>query len=294
MSSLESILLKEYGESYYEKITDGYKTDRYVTLRINNLKSTKEKVIAILEEKGISYEEVHWYPMALVILDGDKKDIENLDIYLNGEIYLQSLSSMLPPFFMDLKSGEQVLDMAASPGGKTSLMQALTNNSLMITAVEKKYTRMMRLRYNLELQGVKKVTVLNSDARFLDDFFLFDKVLLDAPCSGSGTIGLKELDNFKCDTIDSYAKRQKELLLSAIKHVKCGGLIVYSTCSILKEENEEVIKYVLDNCSNVELVGITNLDEFGIDLLPSTIDGVVTVSPSKYYEGFFVAVLCKK
>ena len=179
MSSLESILLKEYGESYYEKITDGYKTDRYVTLRINNLKSTKEKVIAILEEKGISYEEVHWYPMALVILDGDKKDIENLDIYLNGEIYLQSLSSMLPPFFMDLKSGEQVLDMAASPGGKTSLMQALTNNSLMITAVEKKYTRMMRLRYNLELQGVKKVTVLNSDARFLDDFFLFDKVLLE-------------------------------------------------------------------------------------------------------------------
>ena len=114
---------------------------------------------------------------------------------------------MLPPIILEPKEGENILDMAAAPGGKTTQMAALTNNKAFITAVEKNKIRAERLKYNLQKQGVGCVNVMLEDARKLSDFFSFDKILLDAPCSGSGTMSIFD-KNFNEELIKRSSKIQ--------------------------------------------------------------------------------------
>lgn len=180
---LYEMLIKEYGENISNKIIKGYSYKRPVTLRINTIKTNKENVINALKTNEISFRDVLWYEDALVIDSKDEKDIRNLEIYKNGEIYLQSLSSIMSPLVLDPRPGENILDMAAAPGGKTTEMVALSNNKAMITACEKNKIRAERLKYNLDKQGASRVSLMMKDARRLDDFFSFDKILLDAPCS---------------------------------------------------------------------------------------------------------------
>ena len=128
-----------------------------------------------------------------MIIEGAREpEIQELPIYREGGIYLQSLSSMLPPLFLAPKAGESVLDMAAAPGGKTTQMAAMTGNQAQITACEKNKVRQKRLKYNLEKQGASGTYVMVEDARKLNDFFSFDRILLDAPCSGSGTVEVRD------------------------------------------------------------------------------------------------------
>jgi len=195
---------------------------------------------------------------------------------------------MLPPIIIEPKEGENILDMAAAPGGKTTQMAAITNNKAFITAVEKNKIRAERLKYNLKKQGVGCVNVMLEDARKLSDFFSFDKILLDAPCSGSGTMSIFD-KNFNEELIKRSSKIQEELLKKALKILKPGGEMVYSTCSILKQENEEILEKVLIK-ANAEIEPI-NLTE--IVTLPSKIEGTITVCPTENYEGFFVAKIRK-
>lgn len=285
--------LYERLESSYEKdainkIIEGYQKERPVTLRINTLKATKEEIHSCLEKECISYERVSWYEDALIIKNKKEDEIKNLSMYKEGKIYLQSLSSMLPPLFLNASEKEQILDMTAAPGGKTTEIAALTHNKAMITAMEKNKIRAERLKYNVEKQGAKKVVILNQDARELNPYFIFDKILLDAPCSGSGTYTLKDLPLFKEDLIKRSITFQKELVKEAVKHVKVGGEILYSTCSILKEENECIIKEILKD-KNIELIPL-EFDKFeDIPTLPVNIKGTLCVCPSSLYEGFYIA-----
>ena len=182
--------------------------------------------------------------------------------------------------------------MAAAPGGKTTEIAALTNNKAMITAIEKNKIRAQRLQYNIDKLGAKKITILNKDARYLDQFFIFDKILLDAPCTGSGTLNLETMNNFNEELLNRSLNTQKSLLTEAIKHLKIGGELIYSTCSILKEENEKHILSLLKEHQNIILVPLT-LKDTTLELLPSTIEGVLTIKPNKYYEGFFIAKIKK-
>ena len=237
-----------------------------------------------------------WYENALIIKNKQEDDLRKLDIYEKGYIYFQSLSSMLPPLFMDFKANDQILDMTAAPGGKTTELAALSNNSVLITAVEKNKIRVERLKYNIEKQGAKRVAILQTDARFLDEYFMFDKILLDAPCSGSGTLFLDEEISQKIseELIVRSIEVQKILLSNAIKHLKENGEIIYSTCSILKEENEKVLQAVLKDNPNIEIVPL-DLDNYkDLPLLPVLLPGTLCVVPNEYYEGFFVAKLLKK
>ena len=285
---LEEILQKQYNNEITNKIIEGYKEQRNVTLRINTIKTTKEKIKECLNQAKIEFQEIEWNRDALIIKDAREEEIRKLEIYENGEIYLQSLSSMLPPIILDPKEGENILDMAAAPGGKTTQMAAITNNKAFITAVEKNKIRAERLKYNLKKQGVGCVNVMLEDARKLSDFFSFDKILLDAPCSGSGTMSIFD-KNFNEELIKRSSKIQEELLKKALKILKPGGEMVYSTCSILKQENEEILEKVLIK-ANAEIEPI-NLTE--IVTLPSKIEGTITVCPTENYEGFFVAKIRK-
>ena len=292
---IPEFLLNKLKETYpedYEKITEGYNSNRVNSLRINTIKSNKEEIISILKENNISYEPVTWYQDALIIND-DLNKIKELNIYKEGKVYFQSLSSMIPPLVVNPKSNELILDMTAAPGGKTTQMAALSNNTVMITATEKNKIRNDRLKYNIEKQGAKKVSVLNVDARKLDEYFMFDKILLDAPCSGSGTLLNSTPNDFTEDLVSRSINFQKELIKEAIKHLNKNGELIYSTCSILKEENEEVLKTILEDKS-LSIMPITELDTNDIPLLPSTIEGIITVCPTEYFEGFFVAKIKKQ
>ena len=287
---LHEMLMEQYGIDLSNKIEQGYYKERPVTLRINILKTTKDNVKKELEKSKIKYKDVSWNEQALIIENVREDEIKKLNIYENGEIYLQSLSSMIPPIVLSPKEDENILDMAAAPGGKTTQIASISENKAMITACEKNKIRAERLKYNLQKQGVTCANVMIEDARKLSDFFSFDKILLDAPCSGSGTTNIYQT-NFTNELIKKSAKTQEELLAKALKILKPGKEMIYSTCSILLQENENILKKVLPKM-NAEIVPIDEIQE--IPLLPVTLKGTMCVCPTELYEGFFIAKIIRK
>lgn len=285
---LESKLSLYYGEDIKNEILFNFKKDKYTTLRVNTIKSNVIEIEEVLDKENIKYSKAEFSDPAYVLYDVTSEDIVNLDIYKEGKIYLQSLSSQLPPIIVNPSKGDLILDMTAAPGGKTTEMAALSNNEAMITAIEKNKQRFMRLKYNIEKQGASKVTVINTNATNIDEYFMFNKILLDAPCSGSGTIS-KSNNKFDMNILDNIIDTQKKLIKEAIKHLSIGGELIYSTCSILREENEEIVKYILDSDDCLEIVPIDMGRFMSIPLLPSSMDGVMLVKPTEYFEGFFVA-----
>ena len=285
----KQLLLEQYGNTITNTIIEGYTKQRNVTLRVNTIKSNKEQIKQKLQEKGIETEDVLWYQDGIIVKNAREEDIKKLNMYEEGEIYLQSLSSMLPPIILEPKEGENILDMAAAPGGKTTEIAALTHNEAFITACEKNKIRAERLKYNLQKQGVGCVNVMTEDARKLSDFFSFDKILLDAPCSGSGTMSIFD-NSFNKELINRSSKTQEELLRKALKILKIDGEMIYSTCSIFEQENEEILRKVIQK-SGAEIIPIKEIE--GIPTLPTKIEGVLCVCPTDLYEGFFVAKIKK-
>ena len=215
---LEEMLKKQYGEEAFAKILAGYQARRPVTLRVNPLKADRNSVEQALTGAGIAFKNVSWYEDAMIIEGAREPEIQERPIYQEGGIYLQSLSSMLPPLFLGPKAGESVLDMAAAPGGKTTQMAAMTGNQAQITACEKNKARSEKLKYNLEKQGASGTYVMVEDARKLDDFFSFDRILLDAPCSGSGTVEVRDgvcRTKISKELVERSARTQEELLKKA-------------------------------------------------------------------------------
>ncbi len=283
-------LKEQYNENEVEKIKEGLQKRRNVTFRINTLKTNKEEIQTILKQEKIEYDEVSWNKDAIVLKNVTEQDIKKLEIYNEGKIYLQSLSSMLPVIILQPNEKENILDMTAAPGGKTTQIAAYTKNKAFITATEKNKIRLQRLEYNVKKQGVKNINIMQEDSRKLSDYFSFDRILLDAPCSGSGTENVFS-EKFTEELINRSIKTQEELLVKALRILKSGGEMVYSTCSILKDENENVLKNVLKKF-NVEIVPIEKIEN--IPCLPVIIDGTLCVCPSDLYEGFFVAKIRKK
>jgi len=288
-------LNKQYGEELFSNILSGYKERRVVTLRVNTLKSNIQKVQEELIANNIKFSEVSWNKDALIIENANEEVLQNISTYENGEIYLQSLSSMLPPVIMAPKENTDILDMTAAPGGKTTQIAAISNNNANITACEINNIRIEKLKYNIEKQGATSVVVLQADSRNLNDYFKFDQILLDAPCSGSGTVDLnneRTYKNFTEKLVEKSTKSQLTLLRKALKILKPGHEMIYSTCSILQEENENILDKVLKEF-NIEIIPIEIKGMEEIPTLPTKIKGTICVCPNKYYEGFFVAKIRK-
>lgn len=289
---LMQALQKQYGAEITAEIVSGMQAKRHTTLRVNTLKSNAETVAQALTQVGIAFEKVSFSADAFLLEAGKEKEIWALPMYENGEVYLQSLSSMLPPLALDPKPGTDILDMAAAPGGKTTQMAALTGNKANITACEINQIRAEKMRYNLDKQGCGRVNVMVRDASKMEDFFRFDQILLDAPCSGSGTILLSNPQTYKAFSeklVRNSARIQLNLLKKALTILKPGQTMVYSTCSILKMENEDIVLNALRGAkAHVEPIEMPGLEE--LPLLPCAISGALLVRPDEKYEGFF---LCK-
>lgn len=290
----------QYGKQVTEKILQGYQAKRNTTFRVNTLKSGVDEIETVLKQQKIEYETVVWSKEAFILKNVEEKEIRNWEIYQEGKIYLQSLSSMLPPIVLQPKEGEDILDMTAAPGGKTTQIAAITNNKANITACEMNKIRAERLQYNLQKQGVNAY-IMKQDARKIDDFFSFDRILLDAPCSGSGTIQLygenhKQNDklekNFTIQLMEKSVESQTLLLKKAINLLKSGKEMVYSTCSILSNENEEILRKIRKQ-GNAEIVPIEFEGMNQLPILPTKIQGTLCVCPNELYEGFFIAKIKK-
>lgn len=294
-------LYESFSPVTVDKILLGMTDDRYVTLRVNTLKYNIQDLMRLFKEKNIKFERVPWYQDALVIKNAKEKEIQKLDIYEKGYIYFQSLSSMVPPLVLNPKPGENVLDMTAAPGSKTTELACLMENKGYILANELDKIRCERLKYNVQVQEASIVEVINGRGEKLGDNYesYFDKVLLDTPCSGEGRfIATSPMTyrNWSKKTVNDLVKMQKKLFASAYKALKPGGTLVYSTCTINKDENEYILDWALKNF-NLKLIN-TEIDikdsicgfNEGLD---KSINNAIKILPSKIMEGFFVSKFIK-
>lgn len=324
-------LLERLGAGYDERTVDdvlaGYASPRATTLRANTLKTTPDAVAGALGAAGIAWRTAAFCRDAFVVAPRSEDALRALPLYERGEVYLQSLSAMLPALALDPQPGENILDMAAAPGGKTCHLAALSGDAACLTACEKNPVRAQKLRHNLEKQGVTRCNVMECDARRLDEFFTFDKVLLDAPCSGSGTVSLSGgayRGGFTPELLTRSVATQRALLNRALAAVRPGGVVVYATCSVLPEENERLVADVLAGKGNVkpqqapkgkhgkrgrskgaangangvapfqgeaEIVPLPQALLDGVPLLPCNLEGAACVKPTAEFEGFFVCAI---
>lgn len=288
---LMNLLKEQYGEKIAEEIGKGFLVDRKTTFRVNTIKSSPQKVKTELDRLGITYQTVAWSKEAFVLEEANEKDLRALEMYKNGEIYLQSLSSMLPAIVLNPNVNTDILDMTAAPGGKTTQLATMTQNQAHITACEMNHIRAERLQYNLQKQGASSVYLMEKDSRKLDDFFAFDNILLDSPCSGSGTLHGNDSNlekRFTMKLIEKSTKSQLSLLKKALTILKPGHEMVYSTCSILACENEEIVQKAL-RFAKAEIVPIEFPGMEELPRLPVKLEGTLCVCPNERYEGFFVA-----
>ncbi|KAI8096472.1 NOL1/NOP2/sun family-domain-containing protein [Halteromyces radiatus] len=239
---------------------------RPVTIRANTLRTRRRDLAQALINRGVNLDPIgKWSKVGLQIFDSNVP-IGATPEYLAGHYMLQAASSFLPVMALAPQPNERVLDMASAPGGKTTYIAALQKNTGMVFANDASKDRLKSLIANIHRMGVKNAVVCNYDGReFPKVIGGFDRVLLDAPCSGTGVISKDQsvkLNKTERDFIE-IPRLQKELILSAIDSVdaksKTGGYIVYSTCSVTVEENEAVVDYALRKRPNIKLVP-TSLD----------------------------------
>lgn len=294
-------LYEMYSPVSVDKILLGMTDDRFLTLRVNTIKYNIQNLMKYFREKNIKFERVPWYTDALVIKNAKEKDIQKLDIYEKGYVYFQSLSSMVPPLVLNPKKGEKILDMTAAPGSKTTEMAALMENDGEILANELDKIRCERLKYNVEMQEAKIVEVINRRGEKLGNEYTeqFDKVLLDAPCSGEGRFIATKVQTYRGwseKTVNDLVKLQKKLFESAYNALKHGGVMVYSTCTINRYENEGVLDWALNNFDiklkdiNLEIRDVISGDNQGLN---KDVNKAIKILPSKFMEGFFVALIYK-
>lgn len=298
----EQLVRAQYGEHDAERIMEGCAKPRMTTLRANTLRATREEIATALDQMFIAWEPVSWYDDAFVLPVARTNELWNLTCYQAGAIYVQSLSSMIPALVLDPHAGEDILDACAAPGGKTTQMAALGGKQAHITACEMHAPRAEKLEHNLRKLGASNVTVMRTDARRLDEFFRFDRILVDAPCSGSGTLVANGLSahRFTQALIDKSRKSQRALLDKALTLLKPGGTLVYSTCSVLACENEEIVQEALEAANRPRKKSAEPAMAFRVEpidlaatadlpVLPTAIEGTLALCPTERYEGFFIA-----
>src|SRR3989344_8504706 len=225
------------------------------SIRVNTLKISIPELKKRLEQAW-NLEQVPWCKEGFWIehKKRERRDIGNLIEHPLGYFYTQEAASMIPPIVLEPQENDIVLDIAASPGSKTTQIAAMMGNKGILIANDYTTERMKPLSINLQRCGVSNAIITLMQGQWFKEM-LFDKILLDAPCSGTGTIrkSLKTLRIWNPVMVKRLAGTQRQLIDTAFKNLKQGGILVYSTCSLEPEENEGVIDFLLNKYENAEL-----------------------------------------
>ncbi|QGU95932.1 NOL1/NOP2/sun family putative RNA methylase [Clostridium bovifaecis] len=301
------LLYEIYSPVTVDKILKSYKDGRKTTFRVNTLKASVSEVLDEMKRNGIKFSSSSIMKEAFIIPKDKESRILKLSSYAEGKLYMQNLSSMLSPIFLDIHEKIDILDMCAAPGSKTTEMAAMIDNKGKILANEIDDIRRERLKYNIKKQEASCVEVIGGDGRRLGSLFpkAFDRVLLDAPCSGEGTITLKEPRTYRGwnrTIVRRNSKLQKELLESGVNALKPGGILVYSTCTISPEENEEVVDEIINKYKNLRILeinltlknSISGITKYKDRTYNHSLSKALRVIPNEEMEGFFICKIRKK
>jgi 16S rRNA (cytosine1407-C5)-methyltransferase len=301
-------LYGQYSPLIIDEIIKGFSGNKSPIIRINTLKTNVRDIMNYLKGLNVNFQRISFLPNSLIITNRDERFFENLDIYKNGQIYFQGISSHLPVLFLDPKPNEKILDLCAAPGSKTTQMGILMENKGFILANEINEVRMQRLKYNLEKQGITICETLLNDGNLLEEKYneYFDKVLIDAPCTAEGRINLKDKRSFGFwdeKKIRKHAKLQKRLVEKGLNLLKKGGTLIYSTCTLSPEENEMVVDFILEKYVGQLEIEKINLDfKYKLPILSSFNEKQINpkvayclkAMPSQISEGFFIAKFRKR
>ncbi|MGB0893549.1 MAG: 16S rRNA (cytosine(1407)-C(5))-methyltransferase RsmF [Parashewanella sp.] len=270
-----------------------------LSIRVNTLKISCADFLALIQQKNWKLTPIPWCDSGFWIELPDDIQLGNSVEHQQGLFYIQEASSMLPPLalFSDLVNCKTVLDMAAAPGSKTTQIAALMENKGLLIANEYSSSRIKMLHANLVRTGVTNCALTHFDAEVFGEYLFesFDAILLDAPCGGEGTVrkDVDALKSWQLSDVLSIAEKQKQLIKSAFEALKVGGTLVYSTCTLSKEENQQVCYDLKTSFPDaVEFVSLNNLFEGSQE--SCTEEGFLHVWPQTYdSEGFFVAKIKK-
>ena len=276
-------------------------TERQQSIRLNPLVADPEATIVQLRNLGWRGESYTWAPYCYTV-DVGLEVIRDNDLTLSGAVYIQNAASWLPVLALDPQPGEEILDVCAAPGGKASHIAAITSNQAALTVNDNSRPRLAKMRANLERLGVEADFTLFDATRLARKFEgqQFDKILLDAPCSGEGLMQYgrdKDFATWSVAHIHRLASLQKQIILQAWGLLKPGGTLVYSTCTMAPEENEAVVDYLLRKRRDAVLEPVEfdtpnrvpNVASWNDKAFAPEISQCLRLAPSPAVEAFFVA-----
>ena len=278
---------------------------RKTVVRVNTLKNENEKIEIVLKENKISFKKVGFLKNAYILENASESDLWNLDIFKNGEIYLQSLSSQIPVEMLDIKENDKILDITAAPGWKTSQASAIMKNNWEVIANDNNAIRLEKLKFTINRQWCKNVEVIKNDARSIwknnpKYINYFDKIIADLPCSAEWKFNInneKSYAYWSQDIVNKNYKLQKEIIQNTIELLKDNWELVYSTCTISPEENEAIVHMILWNYPEMKLEEIRLdytyarkwINKINDKVYRKEVEKTIRILPSDESEWFFVA-----
>jgi 16S rRNA (cytosine967-C5)-methyltransferase len=288
----------QFGNEEAEKMAESNLLTSPVTARVNMMLTTREEVLQLLEQEGVSAEEGELSPEGIIIREGY---LPRTEVYKKGFVTIQDESSMLVARAVAPEQGETVLDACAAPGGKSTHMAEMMKGTGKVISLDLHAHKIELINKQAERLGLENIDASVLDARKTGekyDFESFDRVLVDAPCSGFGVIRKKPDLKWskKEEDVLKLASIQKDILDASSQMVKAGGMLVYSTCTVDKEENSETAEWFLDNHPDFEW------DPEFSEKMPETVKAFIIEGRSDlqilphYFnsDGFYIAAYRKK
>lgn len=282
------------------------RTGRRQSVRLNPLQGDPKQTLAGLKAAGFDGEPYSWAPDCYTITSPVEAVRDSAEVAA-GEAFIQNAASWLPVLMLDPQPGDAILDVCAAPGGKTSHIAAITDNQAQIWANDNSRPRLAKLRANMQRLNVQieRYTLYDATqlARKLEGE-QFDRVLLDAPCSGEGLMQLDRDADFATWSV-AHIKRlqqlQRRILSQAWQLLKPGGTLVYSTCTLAPEEDEAVVDYLLRSQPDAQIVRlelnlpnrVPTVREWNGKAFAPEVQGCLRLKPSEQIEAFFVCKLQK-
>ena len=280
-----------FGKEFTEELLEANNERPNLYLRVNTLKMTRDELIEKLEAQNIKASKVNIVEEAVKV--EHLKDIENNPLYKEGAFTVQDISSMLVGKVMNPKENSLAIDVCSAPGGKTTHIATLMNNTGKVVSRDIYDHKLKLINASCKRLGLTNVDVEEYDGLKLDRESIgkFDYVLADVPCSGLGIIRRKpEIKYKEKEEFRDLPPIQKKILENASKYVKVGGTLIYSTCTIQDSENIDVVKEFLQKNKNFELVPIT---EVNVDL-DNQEKGYMKIYPNVHnMDGFFISKLVR-